>query len=207
MRCFEGYEIKCVKSRSTIIQKTLETVKEFSPNLNIEEGLLDPRSLTKYPLSSINNFDVPFYSIDMVLKPLLGGNTSTFDKSKRNMIKLKELLFWDPYMKSGNGQQYNNLNDGKLHKILNDPDQQDVIISEAFLFDLSQWFSKDWQLLAFLFQIEPVIINNIEEANNKSDMMICLCILQHYMRQSSNPTYREIRTLLEEYSLMKGRSI
>ena len=206
MRCFEGYEMECVKSRSTIIQKTLETVKEFSPNLKIEEGLLEPRYLKTYPLPSIKHFDVPFYSMDIVLKPLLGGNSSTFDKGKANSILLKDLLFWDPYLKNGK-KNYNRLNDGMLHKILNDPEQQDVVISETFLFDLSQWFSQDWQLLAFIFQLEPTTISNIkDDANNRSDL-ICQCILQHYTRQNSNPTYKDLKTLLEEYSILKGRNL
>ena len=198
MRCFQGHEMECVRLRSSIIQKTLETVKEFSPTTKTEEGLLDPRYLTKYPLPSIKRLEVPFYSIEMILKPLLGGNTSTFDKSNEHMILLKDLLFWDPYMRSGHNQ---------LHKILNDPEMQDLPLTDSFLFDLSQWFSDDWRKLASIFQFEQCTIGNIQEESNNRQDLICRCILQHYTKQNSNPTYRGLRVLLEEYSLLKERNL
>lgn len=197
MRCFKDHEMDCIKLRSAIIQKTLETVKEISPNLKIEEGLLDPNYLIKYPLPSIKHLEVPFYSMDMVIKPLLGGNTSTFDKSKEHMILLKDLLFWDPYMRTGSKE---------LHRILNDPEAQNEPLSDSFIFDMSQQFSQDWGKLSHIFQLEATTISNIrEEANDRSDF-ICRYTVQHYTRQNSNPTYGELRLLLEEYTILKGRN-
>lgn len=198
MRCFKDHEMECIKLRSAIIQKTLETVREISPNLKIEEGLLDPTYLGSYPLPTIKHLEVPFYSMDMIIKPLLGGNTSTFDKSKEHMILLKDLLFWDPYMRAGSKE---------LHRILNDPEMQNVPLDDSFIFDMSQQFSQDWEKLAQIFQLEAsTTISNIrEEANNRPDF-ICRFILQHYTRQNSNPTFGELKHLLEQYTILRGRS-
>ena len=188
--------MECVKLRSAIIQKTLEAVKEFSPNIKTEEGLLDRNHLAKYPLPSIRS--IPFYPIHRILKPLLGGNTSTFDKSNEHMLRLEDLLFWDPYM-----------NRGQLHSILTDPDKQDCLVTDDLIFKMSQWFAnpQDWEWLAFIFQLEATTIRNIrDDAHDRPDF-ICRYILQLYTQRNYNPTYKHLRLILEEYSLVKGRNL
>ena len=197
MRCFRGSEMECIRLRSAIINKTLETVREYSPLIRLEEGLLGPGWLQNYPLPSIKGLIVPFYRIDMVLKPLLGSNSSTFDKSTQHHVKLKDLLFWDLY-----------LNRGNLHKQLTNPDNQDSTISDSFIFDFSQMFSKEeeWRILANIFKLEPITISNIKEEAQGRPEEICRCILHHFKRQSENLTYKELKNILEDYSLLKGRN-
>ena len=199
MRCLEGSELRCIKLRSAIINHTLEAVRQHSPLLKLQEGLLHPDQLQKHPLPSIKDRVVPFYRMNMVLKSLLESRVSTYDMKTSCQIRMKDLLFWDSY-----------LHRGELYRMLNRPVNLDAEISEVFIFDFSQQFASDeeWKVLAStVFQIQPSSISIIQEQAQNKLTLIYQHILHCFKRQCQNPSYRELKTILEEYSLLKGRNL
>ena len=58
MRCYKDQEMHCLKLRSAIITKILETMKSFAHNIQTYEYLLDPKYLVSYPLPSIKQRQV-----------------------------------------------------------------------------------------------------------------------------------------------------
>lgn len=58
MRCCKDQEMYCLKLRSAIITKILETKKSFAHNIQTYEYLLDPKDLHTYPLASIKEHKV-----------------------------------------------------------------------------------------------------------------------------------------------------
>ena len=58
MRCCKDQEMYCLKLRSAIIAKILETKMSFAHNIQTHEYLLDPKWLRTYPLASIKEHKV-----------------------------------------------------------------------------------------------------------------------------------------------------
>jgi len=52
MSCPVGEEMACVRLRSSLISKVLETKEELCPGITTTELLIDPSNLSSYPLPS-----------------------------------------------------------------------------------------------------------------------------------------------------------
>ena len=67
MSCPEGEEMACVRLRSSLISKVLETNEELCPGISTTELLIDPSNLSSYPLPSSS--ELTLYSMaDQVVK-------------------------------------------------------------------------------------------------------------------------------------------
>ena len=91
LRCFKGSEMNLVQLRSSIIMTVLETKEEFCPRVVMEDYLIRPTDAHHYPPSQTS-----LVSLAEVVQSMKENEEYTFDKA-RKMVRLDELLFFEPY--------------------------------------------------------------------------------------------------------------
>jgi len=96
MSCPKGEEMACVRLRSSLISKVLETKEEFCPGISTTELLIDPSNLSSYPLPSSS--ELTLYRVaDQVVKAVRECKPFILDTTGRRKLKLTKALHFEPY--------------------------------------------------------------------------------------------------------------
>ena len=205
MSCPEGEEMACVRLRSSLVSKVLETKEELCPGILTTELLIDPSDLFSYPLP--NSSELTLYRVaDQVVKAIRECEPFAVDITGRKRIKLVQALHFEPYL-------------GLDRKVLDQlfckycaGDE----VSDSFLHDLAGNFCTDLEervpiaTLLKVFNIPSAYIQNIygqfpDERDNH--VMRCFRLLVAWKDNfdTGGSTYQSLRTTLNKYSIFSGR--
>ena len=206
MSCPEGEEMACVRLRSSLISKLLETKKELCPRISTTELLIDPSNLSTYPLPSSSELTL-YRMDDQVVKAVRDHKQFAIDTAGRRRMKLVKALHFEPYH-GMHTKLVNQLFDKKILK-------QEV--DDSFLNDLAaniypnlmQHISIKIALEMFNIPDDRLFYNYCEQFPDERDNPIMRCfrlLLTWKNCDTGGGTYQSLHTTLDKYSIFCGRN-
>ena len=205
MSCPKGEEMACVRLRSSLVSKILETKEELCPGISTTELLIDPSNLSSYPLPSSS--ELTLYRVaDQVVKAIRECEPFAVDITGRRRMKLVQALHFEPYL-------------GLDRKVLDHLFCKYCVgdeVSESFLLDLAGNFCPDLEErvpMATLFKVFTVPLSYIQNVYGQfpderdNHVMRCLRLLVTWKDNfdTGGSTYQSLRTTLDKYSIFSGR--
>ena len=193
MRCLVGTELDCVKLRSAIIRKVLVTKKELCEKVMTTESLIHPSELRQYPTKDIRMLKQCSFSV--VTRAISEGKPCVYDQSKTTLIKLDDLLYFEPYAHLGKIL----LSELFLTSLRNRD------IPEHTLFNIAKKAcNKANKLDAFstMFDVSP----DSYCGQRPGPVQVCLYIFKEGLELCKDQSYEEFRHKLDEYSIFCGRN-
>ena len=206
MSCPEGEEMACVRLRSSLISKLLETKEELCPRISTTELLIDPSNLSSYPLP--NSSELTLYRMDdQVVKAVQDHKQFAIDTTGRRRIKLVKALHFEPYH-------------GMYTKLVNQLFDKESVKQEAddsFLHDLAanvypnlmQHISMKIALEMFNIPDDRLFYNYCDQFPDERDnpiMRFFRLLLTWKNCDTGGGTYQSLRTTLDKYSIFCGRN-
>jgi len=206
MSCPEGEEMACVRLRSSLISKLLETKEELCPRISTTELLIDPSNLSSYPLP--NSSELTLYRMDdQVFKAVQDHKQFAIDTTGRRRIKLVKALHFEPYH-------------GMHTKLVNQLFDKESVKQEAddsFLHDLAanvypnlmQHISMKIALEMFNIPDDRLFYNYCDQFPDERDNPIMRCfrlLLTWKNCDTGGGTYQSLHTTLDKYSIFCGRN-
>ena len=206
MSCPEGEEMACVRLRSSLISKLLETKKELCPRISTTELLIDPSNLSSYPLPSSSELTL-YRMDDQVVKAVQDHKQFAIDTTGRRSMKLDKALHFEPYH-------------GMHTKLVNQLFDKKIVKQEAddsFLHNLAaniyptlmQHISIKIALEMFNIPDDRLFYNYCEQFPDERDNPIMRCfrlLLTWKNCDTGGGTYQSLRTTLDKYSIFCGRN-
>ena len=205
MSCPKGEEMGCVRLRSSLISRLLETKKELCPGVLTTELLIDPSNLSSYPLPSSS--ELTLYRVaDQVVKAIQDCESFAVDITGKRRMKLIKALHFEPYL-------------GLDRKVLDHLFCKYCAkeeVSESFLHDLAGNFCPDLEervpiaTLLKVFTVPSSYIQNIYEQfpdERDNHVMRCFRLLVAWKDNfdTGGSTYQSLCTTLDKYSIFSGR--
>lgn len=201
--CLTEKGIECIEHRSRLIQLILETKNQFSSAVKVQEAFLHPEDLVTYPLKNINSlFTLPLSQLAMSIKERKGVITSKIG-SRSKMIKITELLFFEPY----------SCLDPEIIGKLFDQAQSEGEISDDFLRNkVATCAHKS------IHHFKDILILPEQESELHGELKLCadqyssdpihkcFLVFKTWKRFTASPTYNSLRTALNRYSVFGGRN-
>ena len=126
MSCPEGEEMACIRLRSSLISKLLETKEEFCPRISTTELLIDPSNLFSYPLPSSSELTL-YRMDDQVVKAVQECRQYAIDTTGRRRMKLVKALHFEAY---------HGMHTRLINKLF-DEDLVNQTVDDSFLHDLA----------------------------------------------------------------------
>ena len=198
----------CVRLRSSLISKVLETKEEFCPGISTctSELLIDPSNLSSYPLPSSS--ELTLYRVaDQVVKAVRECKPFILDTTGRKKLKLEKALHFEPYH-------------GMHVKCIDQLFAKDIAnqgVGDSFLIDLaSDVHPKYMEQIPVQEAFQMFSIPNCREfysyceqfpTERDNPAMRCFRLFLTWKKYDSNgATYRSLRTTLDKYSIFCGRN-
>ena len=205
MSCPEGEEIACVRLRSSLISKLLETKEEFCPRISTTELLIDPSNLSSYPLPSSSELTL-YRMDDQVVKAVQECRQYAIDTTGRRRMKLVKALHFEPY---------HGMHTRLINKLF-DKDLVNQAVDDSFLHDLAaniytnltKQVSEQMMLRMFNIPDDRLYYSYFEQFPNerKNPIMRCFRLLLTWKNcDTGGSTYQSLRTTLDKYSIFCGR--
>ena len=206
MSCSEDEEMACVRLRSSLISKLLETKEEFCPRISTTELLIDPSSLSSYPLPSSSELTL-YRMDDQVLKAVQECRQFAVDTTGRRRMKLVKALHFEPY---------HGMHTRLVNKLF-DKDLVNQAVDDSFLHDLAaniysnltKQVSEQTMLRMFNIPDDRLYYSYFEQFPNerKNPIMKCFRLLLTWKNcDTGGGTYQSLRTTLDKYSIFCGRN-
>ena len=206
MSCPKGGEMACVRLRSSLISKLLETKEEFCPRISTTELLIDPSNLSSYPLPSSSELTL-YRMDDQVVKAVQECRQFAIDTTGRRRMKLVKGLHFEPYH-------------GMHTRLINKLFDKDLVIQgvdDGFLHDLAaniypnlmKQVSEQTMLRMFNIPDDRLYYSYFEQFPNerKNPIMRCFRLLLTWKNcDTGGGTYQSLRTILDNYSIFCGRN-
>ena len=206
MSCPEGEEIVCVKHRSSLISKVLETKREICPGISTTELLIDSSNLSSYPLP--RSSELTLYTMaEEVVKAVREHKQFAIDITGRKRIKLIKTLHFEPYLE---------LDRKVLDHLFCKYCAKDEV-SESFLHDLAVNFCPEMKeqvpiaTLLKVFKVPSSYIQRVyeqfpEERDNHVTRCFRVLVAWKDNFDTGGSTYQSLRTALDKYSIFCGRN-
>ena len=205
MSCPEGEEMACVRLRSSLISKILETKEELCPGISTTELLIDPSNLSSYPLPSSS--ELTLYRVaDQVVKAVRECKPFILDTTGRKKLKLGKALHFEPY----HGIQVRCIDRLFDNKIANQE------VDDGFLQDLAasvhtslmERISMQEVFQMFRIPDDREFYNYCEQFPKQTynPTMRCFRLFLTRKKYTNGATYRNLHTTLDKYSIFCGRN-
>ena len=213
MCCPEKQAMECVKFRSSLIHTILSCIKEFCPNVDCTEFLIDPSHLLQQPVDCSSMLTM--FSMTDIITAVENNTPYALDyKCGKKSLDLERALHFEPYL----GLDRKILD--RLHCKYCAWDK----VSDSFLQDLSVNFYHKMddrvqpsqgtlpgvEKLLKLFGINPsVLYYRFDLAHDERDNPVARCfrlLLAWKDSDSNGGTYKSLRTTLDTYSIFCGRN-
>ena len=206
MSCPEGEEMACVRLRSSLISKVLETKRELCSGISTTELLIDPTNLSSYPLPSSSELTL-YTMADQVVNAVRECEPFAVDITGRKNLKLVKALHFEPY---------HGINK-KLINQLFDKDLANQEVDDSFLHDLAaNMYPKlmkqvPIQMVLRMFDIsdDRLFYKSCDQFPDEKDNPIMRCfrlLLEWKNCDTGGSTYQSLRTTLNKYSIFCGRN-
>ena len=185
---------ECLRTRSNVITKVLQTVKDFYPNAKTVESIIDPQEVIVPPLKPPS--ELTLYCISDIAVAITTKKED--DKSDYKSFPLKHLLAFEPYA---------NLNQDTLQCILSDKNtKKDETISSAFISHFTdQVTSCSEDLSKYIALISHAQVFSVQTSHTGSPRQKLIQALITW-RNETEGTYSCLRETLNKYSIFTGRN-
>ena len=203
-----GKEMACVRLRSSLISKVLETKEEFCPGISTTELLIDPSNLSSYPLPSSS--ELTLYSVaDEVVRVVKAVPAEHFivDRTGRKTVELETALHFEPY---------HGMHERRIDRLFAN-DIADQKVDDSFLHDLAadvhtklmEQIPTQTALQMFGILDARQFYSYCERFPDERYNPIMRCFrlfLTWKICDTNGATYQSLRTTLDKYSIFCGRN-
>lgn len=189
MRCMLGSEMELNKLRTSVLQQISSVPNDFCPEVKSEELIIHTDCLRQYPLQ--NAPEVPMTKLARAI--VQKDKYVIFEDRKHRFLDLKTSLYFEPYQDLGMEL---------LERLFNPPNSREVVPVET-LYDIAAALQNEWKLLAYVLDISPKMIAEIER---ESPLQTERCNSVLFKWSQSNGTYAALRSILAQYSIFGGRN-
>ena len=199
---FKKVTPECLRLRSQLISLVLETHTEISCNVHVAESFIDPYEVTDHPLKPTSLITV--FDIRQVSSAILKSKRLSVSGTD-NELSLENLLTFDPY----------HLFNTDVLECFFDESQPvyKTKISDTFLSELASQISPNRELFVELLSHDNTAIRNQFQKTDLStadsdavgDPGIVECL--KVWRESGEGTYKCLRELLDQFSVLAGRNL
>ena len=195
--CHRGREMECVKHRSQVIKCILEAKEDLCPAVTVKESLIHSSCSASTVCSSPK-----FFFLSELVRTLLENDSELVSDSGEVSVEIEQLLYFEPYA-CFSLEILRELVD----KSENSSDQP---VSKAFPYgmkkacrtmvnQLKQALGIDsTQFQAALARVPPFQRDHPEYQ--------CKLVFQVWKENTQSPTYRALRSALDNYSVFCGRN-
>ena len=185
---------ECLRTRSDVITKVLQTVKDFYPDTKTVESIIDPQEVIVPPLKPPS--ELTLYCISDIAIAFTTRRED--DQSDYKSFPLKHLLAFEPYA---------NLNQDTLQCILSDKNtMKDETISSAFISHFTdQVTSCSEDLSKYIALISHAQVFSVQSSHTCSPSQKLIQALITW-RNETEGTYSCLRETLNTYSIFTGRN-
>ena len=204
MGCLEGNQVKCIQQRSAIIQTILSVKDKYSSAVSAEESFLHPDELVSYPLRQVQSlFTFPLEGLKVAINERKETLTNKISQ-RQEMINIDMLLFFEPYTcftkelilklieESENGKQFEDSDDNFLRECAK--------VAHPKLDHLKKILLLPEHDCEYSMAVKEPSDQYSDDPTHK-----CYHIFKTWQKFSPNPTYRELREVLDSFSIFRGR--
>ena len=178
---------KCMTHRSNIINKVLETVKEFCPNITTVESVIDPQEVVKHPLKPSSNLTL--CNITDIAAAVVANEEDV--KCQYRAVTLQTLLQFEPYA---------SLDQDTLQCIHSDKnDLKNAKISSTFISHFTNQIKSPEDVSMYIAMISPHRAISFPEHNTFVHAF-------ETWRNETEGTYSCLKETLNNYSIFAGRN-
>ena len=184
--------LQCVRHQSEVIITILQCKEQFCPRVVVTESFIDSSSPLQYPLNLTNESNL--CTLQDLATAVIRDYECPSIVLQSNIIPAKNFVSFEPYFEM------------KLSTIqeLSDEKNENNIISETFLSHFAQ-YAQASQILTLFVQ---VLVGNVTTASSMKDDQIYQLLLKWRDSDIDNQkTYRDLRQLVDQYSVFVGRNI
>ena len=188
---------KCLIYRAKIIQKVLDTIKDFCSNIKAVESVIDPQEIVKHPLKSASSLTL--CSISDIASAIIANKEDV--KSQYRVLTLESILQFEPFA---------SLDQDTLQCINSNKNvMKDKKISNAFISHFaSQISSDDIYMYTAMFSADGGQNNSVSNTRQKRTVTFRQELIQTLQtwRNKTEGSYLSLRETLNKYSIFIGRN-
>ena len=194
LRSYKGYETNLLQLRSQIIKMVFQVRDEFCPVVHMQDYVLSPEHALQYPPS----YDaLQLVSISGIATSIKQNKEFAFNE-KRDLEKLDELLFFEPYM-------------GMSETILKELFDEECPASheqmnDAFLYDIAKPVSTNVKHYVSLFKPDPSSLDFAVERAPQGDSHKLVRVFQLWRDLDREGSRYNFRKKLDKFSIFAGRN-
>ena len=216
MRGKRGSEMKCIRLRSQVIRKIIESKEQFCHNLKTEESLLDPSQIGQngYPVITQALDKLTRYDVLLIVRAIAGNQDYVYCRQGKKMLAINRLLYFEAY--TGLGEQ-----------LLSDIYEDDSHKSDSEKLDILFQFSRcnDDRVIQ-IAQVLKIIRSHYSPSHSPSSSSNnlvqvtdgklypyplfpnerCMSVVNRWW-QYDTQTLSDFRRALDDYSIFSGRNI
>ena len=183
---------ECLDLRRRITSKVLETAKEFCPNVNTVEAVIEPSEVRTHPLKSIS--DLSLFKIETVATAVVHNMPNVTSMTRPDASPLKSIVQFEPYLCLSR----------KAFNFLFHP-QNPVLkekVSNNFLSCFANRVQDPDSVNLFRHILAQATPTQSSQASPSQELVHSLKV----WRNETVGTYQCLRTTLDQYSIFGGRN-
>ena len=204
MTCTDDSRVHCVRMRSQLIQTVLKLEHEFCPRLLTEEFIIDVADdILLQALHGCPSYSIKYLSSRISTRSAKDNPDLTLINTDGSQGKrISELLYFEPYAL---------LTPSLIAKLFTKENAKQPV-SDNFITELAKRMYPSCDALLQVFEPSLQILNkkykNICDRVGEisKQQLMCQHILETWMeQQGSAATYKNLRRVLDRYSIFSGR--
>ena len=198
LSCLTSREMECVHHRSQVIKCILDAKKELCPAVTMKESLIHPSC----KINQIIDNSLQRFSLSELLQAILANESVLVSQPGQKMVEMDKLLYFEPYTCFS----------AKVLRELLDKSESssDEIVSEAFPNEISKTaHTKVEQLNQVLCMNSTKFQAALASAppfQQDQPEYQCKLVFQVWKESTQSPTYRTLKSVLDNYSVFCGRN-
>ena len=192
--CLQDSEMECVEHRSQVNKCILEAKEELCPAVTMKESLIHPSCLT----TPVTGSSLQLFSLSELVGALLENESSLVSQPGRKMIKINQLLYFEPYscFSADTLRELNTESDKLVPKAF--PDEVSKT-SHTKLDQLKQALGIDSTKFQAALARAPPFQRDQPEYQ-------CKLVFHVWKESTQSPTYGALRSALDKHSVFCGRN-
>ena len=195
--CHRGREMECVKHRSQVIKCILEAKEDLCPAVTVKESLIHPSCSASTVCSSPK-----FFSLSELARTLMENDSELVSDSGEVCVEIEQLLYFEPYA-CFSSEILRELVD----KSENSSDQP---VSKPFPYGMKKACRTMVNQLKQALGIDSTkfqaALAGVPPFQRDQPEYQCELVFQVWNENTQSPTYRALRSALDNYSVFCGRN-
>ena len=196
MRCLTNQVVECVQLQSVLIKTILNTQAEFCPAVAMVQSLIHPDCL-QYRMEERIRGGIVQYSFKEVAAAVIKGKPYTIDQSGNEMIEIKKLLPFEPYL---------GLGEVVISKLFSS-EGAGREVTDKDLTELAEMAHERVELFRLVLKpvLNPSLFNECYRQNTDNPISQCKSLLKLF-RDQGNRTFQDFEQHLSKYSIFCGQN-